>query len=123
MINTYNITTNLNKQVPILVFDPNNKCVITTALECGKEAKKLGLELGTQDDAFEGDYTQKGCFYYSPTTAKYKNAAFFGTTDSLKTIVEKTRSMETEVKKSKTGFNSEGRKSLTKQCLVAGNID
>ena len=85
-------------------------------MECGKEAKKLGLELGTEDYAFEGDYNQKGCFYYSPTSSEYKNVAFFGTTDSLKKIVEKTRSMEKE-------FNSEGRKSLTKQCLVAGNVD
>ena len=85
-------------------------------MECGKEAKKLGLELGTKDYSFEGDYSQKGCFYYSPTTAKYKNAAFFGTTDSLKTIVEKTRSIEEE-------FDSKGKKSLTKQCLVAGNVD
>ena len=85
-------------------------------MECGKEAKKLGLELGTADYAFEGDYTRKGCFYYSPTTAKYKNSAFFGTTDSLKTMVEKTRSMEKD-------FDSGGAKSLTKECLVAGNVD
>ena len=86
-------------------------------MECGKEAKKLGLELGTKDYAFESDdYNQKGCFYYSPTSTEYKNVAFFGTTDSLKQIVEKTRKIEKE-------FNSEGRKSLTKQCLVAGNVD
>ena len=78
-------------------------------MECIKEAKKLGLDLGTKNYAFEGDsYSQKGCQFY-----KY-NIAYFGTGGSIKQMVEMARANE-------DSWDSHGKKSLTKRCLVAGN--
>ena len=78
-------------------------------MECIKEAKKLGLDLGNKDYAFEGDsYSQKGCQFYKD------NAAYFGTGGSIKQMVEMARANE-------DSWDADGKKSLTKRCLVAGN--
>ena len=104
--------------VRILDFDPTYPCIITTPLECSKEAKKLGLDIGNKDWSFESDsYSQKGCYYYEQTlVSKKKNTAFFGTGGSIKQMVEKSRAIEDTM-------DSSGRKSITKECLAAGNVN
>ena len=78
-------------------------------MECIKEAKKLGLDIGNKYYAFEGDsYSHKGCYFNDD------NTAYFGAGGSIKQMVEMARANE-------DSWDSSGKKSLTKRCLVAGN--
>ena len=104
--------------VQIVDFDPTYSCIITTPLECSKEAKKLGLDVGNKDFSFESDgYSQKGCYYYEQTLERgKKNTAFFGTGGTIKQMVEKARAIEETM-------DDWGRKSITKNCLAAGDAN
>ena len=76
-------------------------------MECIKEAKKLGLDIGNKYYAFEGDsYSHKGCYFNDD------NTAYFGAGGSIKQMVEMARANE-------DSWDSSGKKSLTKRCLVA----
>ena len=87
-------------------------------MECSKEAKKLGLDIGNKDWSFESDsYSQKGCYYYEETlVSAKKNTAFFGTGGTIKEMVDKARSIEHTM-------DSKGRKSINKKCLAAGDVN
>ena len=87
-------------------------------MECSKEAKKLGLDVGNKDFSFESDgYSQKGCYYYEQTLESgKKNTAFFGTGGTIKQMVEKARAIEETM-------DEWGRKSITKNCLAAGDAN
>ena len=72
-------------------------------MECIKEAKKLGHDIGNKDYAFESSsYSHKGCYSYDD------NSTYFGTGGSIKEMVEMAQP------------NGHSQKSLTKRCLVAG---
>ena len=104
--------------VQIVDFDPTYSCIITTPLECSKEAKKLGLDVGNKDYSFESDgYSRKGCYYYEQTSnVREKNTAFFGTGGTIKQMVETARATEDTM-------DDEGARSITKKCLAAGDFN
>lgn len=91
-------------------------------MECGIEAKKLGLELGYKGQTFQENSKYKGCYYFGPKhPSEKKNTAFFGTRGSIKQMVE--YAMPFDYSWYLEWQYGKGYKSLTKQCLVAGNVD
>lgn len=56
---------------------PPGVCTPYSAEACRDAAQSAGLEEGGNGYAFEGDYSQKGCYAYE--TGEYANMAFYGT--------------------------------------------
>ena len=93
-------------------------------MECSKEAKKLGLELGNKDHSFQENTKYKGCYYYGPKHKKYRNTAFFGTGGSIMQMALKGLSLKDKWLMANGDWqDGKGWKSLTQQCLVAGKVD
>ena len=84
-------------------------------MECAKEAKRQGKQLGTTEYSFASDsYSKKGCYFYAETYGgSPKNTAYFGTGGSIFEILSNSNGVDIDAKK---------RKSIRKACLVSGSI-
>ena len=52
------------------------------AAACQVAAEEMGLQLGNDKLPFEGDWSDKGCYYYPADHPLYPNQAYFGTAGS-----------------------------------------
>ena len=49
-----------------------------TAQHCAETAESMGLQIGSEEWSFEGDWADKGCIYYPADHELYPNQAYFG---------------------------------------------
>jgi len=73
---TENATTKTPSAASTIPVDTTAVCTPYSAEACRAAAQRLGLEEGGAGHAFEGDYSQKGCYAYS--SGEYANRAYYG---------------------------------------------